>query len=189
MADEQLRQIKNGKNEIPQKEKKTVDNKVDKKAEVKKDEQKIDNKETKAEAKKNEIPKVRKFEAIVNARSLPVSLKHSVAIGKFIKGKKIDDAISDLEQVSKKKKAIPFTGEMAHKKGPMATGKYPVKASKNFIKLLKSLSSNSTNNGMNLDKTIIYDIIPNKAPEQVHRFGRTKFKRTHVYISAKEISK
>ena len=80
-----------------------------------------------------------------------------------------------------------MTGEMAHKKGKgMMTGKYPVKASENFIKLLKSLSANGINHSMNLETAKIKETIPNKSPEQVHRFGGTKFKRTHVKIIAKE---
>jgi large subunit ribosomal protein L22 len=114
-------------------------------------------------------------------------LKYSKGIGKFIRGKKIEDAIHDLNLVRLKKKAVPMMGEMAHKKGKgMATGKYPVKASENFLILLKSLSANGANHGMDVDNMRIAMTVPNKAPEQVHRGGRTMFKRTHVKIIAKE---
>lgn len=142
---------------------------------------------TEEEVKKPEIKAPKKTESSIYSTSLPISLKHSVGIGNFIKGKKINEAISDLQLVIKKKKAVPMTGEMAHKKGKrMATGKYPVKASGVFIKLLKSLSANFVSHGINLEKATILKVIPNKAPEQVHRFGRTKFKRTHIKIVAKE---
>jgi large subunit ribosomal protein L22 len=141
----------------------------------------------KVKEKKPEVKTVRKHEVSVYGRSLPISLKYSTAIGKFIRGKRIDNAIRDLELVKIKKKVVPMTGELAHKKGKgISSGKYPVKASENFIKLLKSLSANGANHGMELDNTRIAMTIPNKAPEQIHRGGRAKFKRTHVKIIAKE---
>jgi large subunit ribosomal protein L22 len=207
MADEQLRQDKHGKQDMkPVKEslkpdvvratKKTADEKS-KEVEAQKDSdikaeqtgEEVKPVETKEE-KKPEV-KVKKAphkkEVSVSGRSLPISLKYSKGIGKFIRGKRIDDAVKDLELVRLKKKAVPMVGEMAHKKGKgMATGKYPLKASENFIRLLKSLSANCTNHGMDLDKTRIFMTVPNKAPEQVHRGGRMLFKRTHVKIIAKE---
>ena len=68
------------------------------------------------------------------------------------------------------------------------SGKYPINASSHFIKLLKSLSANSSNNSMDLDKTRIISVIPNKAPQQLHRFGSTQFKRIHLMIKAKEVA-
>ncbi len=158
------------------------------KADVEKEsEKKSQEKESLKQTHKVKKPVVKKDHAKVYGRALPISLKYSIAIGKFIRGKKVESAIEDLELVLKKKKVIPFEGEIAHKKGKrMMGGKYPVNASKEFIKLLKSLSANATFNGLDLDKAIIFEVIPNKAPEQRHRFGRTKFKRTHVSIISKE---
>ena len=199
MADEQLNQVKISKQ-------KPIKNIIKKEnlasAPVKKEEKKEEIKdvkeEIKEEVKKSEEPKkevkkvekkVVKTEAIINGKRLPISLKDSIAIGNFIKNKKIEDAISDLELVLKKKKAIPFRGELPHRKGKrMMSGKYPINASSHFIKLLKSLSANSSNNSMDLDRTIITSIIPNKAPQQLHRFGSTKFKRTHVTIISKQMN-
>ncbi|MEM3122071.1 MAG: uL22 family ribosomal protein [Candidatus Pacearchaeota archaeon] len=188
MADEQLiqTQIKKEKPVAHQ------INKLDNEKEVNKDKTKKDEqKPKKGDEKEKKLTKApKKTEVSVYGRSLPISLKHSVALGKFIKGKKIDEAIKSLEEVSKNKKAILIKGEMAHKKGRgMMTGKYPIKASKNFIRILKSLSANAINHGMELEITKILKVISNKAPEQRHRFGRTKFKRTHVKIIAKEVKK
>tara|TARA_Y100000310_G_scaffold311374_1_gene357579 strand:- start:574 stop:1233 length:660 start_codon:yes stop_codon:yes gene_type:complete len=216
MADEQLRQVKHGKQDMkPVKEsvKPVVTEKAEKKADVeakeikeqkiedvkaeqsgeevkKVDEKKVEGKkdEKKVEEKpKVKVKTVKKSEVSVSGRSLPISLKYSKGIGKFIRGKKIEDAIHDLNLVRLKKKAVPMMGEMAHKKDKgMATGKYPVKASENFLILLKSLSANGANHGMDVDNMRISMTVPNKAPEQVHRGGRTMFKRTHVKIIAKE---
>jgi ribosomal protein L22 len=136
----------------------------------------------KTEVKKKEVPK--KTEAIVNAMNLPLSTKYSVAICKFIKRKKIEDAISDLEQVLVHKKAIPMKGEIAHRKGKIMSGKYPKKSAEHFIKLLKSLLANA--NANRLDNPIISDAKANLASRPFGRFGRIRKKRTHVTIEAKE---
>ena len=194
MADEQLIQggINKGKKvEAPAKQATPKPVKVDEKVEMKTEGKKEDDKKKVAPAPKG-VPstkgKIKKSEAVVNGKSLSLSLKYSVAIGKFIKRKKIDEAISDLEQVIIKKKVVPMTGEIAHQKGKgIMSGKYPVNASGVFIKLLKTLKGNSIVNGMELENTRIVEVILNKAPKQMHKGGRTQFKRTHVSIRAKEI--
>jgi len=67
---------------------------------------------------------------------LPLSTKHCIAICRFIRGKKIDVAMSLLEDVLKMKKAVPMRGEIPHRKGKrMERGRYPIKAAKYFVKL------------------------------------------------------
>ena len=153
---------------------------------VKKEEVKTENKSE--EKKKTQTKAPKRTEASVYGRSLRISLKQSKAIGKFIRNKKIEDAIKDLNQVLLKKKAVPMSGEIAHRKGKIMSGKYPMNSSKEFIKLLKTLNANSVMHGLDLDKTIVYETIPNKAPDQLHRFGSMKFKRTHITIKAKEMN-
>lgn len=196
MADEQLNQLnqlKIQKTNIIRENRKIAEapvKKEDKPLEkVSKDEE---NKGEKVDEKK-EVKKVqgkapKRTESSVYGRSLRISLKQSKAIGKFIRNKKIEDAIKDLNQVLLKKKAVPMSGEIAHRKGKIMSGKYPINSSKEFIRLLKTLSSNSNMHGMDVDKTIIYETIPNRAPNQLHRFGSMKFKRTHITIKAKEMN-
>ena len=200
MADEQLRQAQIQKQAKPVKQ--TVakapikvekkDEKVEnKKTETKDTEKKIEKKVEKKIVK----PLVKKDEAVVFSRSVPISTKYAKAIGMFIKNKPINESIRNLEQVKLKKLAIPMKGELAHRKGKklngkgMTGGKYPVKASEYFIKLLKTLNANCNVNGLDLDKTKISEVIVNKGPQQLHRFGRTAFKRTHVMIKARELEK
>ena len=54
--------------------------------------------------KKQKIKTKLKTEAVVNAKDIPISTKHSAAICKFIKNKKIDNAINELELVLRLKK-------------------------------------------------------------------------------------
>ncbi len=163
------------------------DKKVDDK---KKEEVKADVKDEKKEKKKDkkkepELPK--KEEAIARGSNLPVSLKHSVFICSFIKGKEIDVAIKELEEVLKMKRAIPFKGEIPHRKGKgMMSGRYPIKASGEFIRVLKGLKGNVIVARMDLDKTRIAEASASWARRPARR-GNKKAKRTNLILKAKEI--
>jgi len=163
---------------------------VDKKEKISEDKPKTEAKlaEKPKEEKKKPIQKkpiIKKNEVVVNGISLPISTKYSVAICKFIKGKKIDRAIEDLEQVIAKKKAVPMKGEIPHRKGKkMMSGRFPKKASENFIKLLRSLQANANNH--NVDEPIVAEAVANLASRPFGRFGRIRKKRTHVKIVARE---
>ncbi len=140
------------------------------------------NKEEKTEKK---IDKPKKTEAVINGKSLPISTKKSVAACKFIRGKKLQKAISDLEQVLTHKKVIPMKGEIPHQKGKgISSGGYSKKTVEHFIKLLKNLQANSNANG--LDGPIIVHAMANLASRPYGKFGRVRKKRTHVQIKVKE---
>jgi large subunit ribosomal protein L22 len=155
--------------------------------------------ENKAEEKKEEgkkpsakagnaKPKVKREEAIVNGRSIPISTLDSMFIGKFIKRKTIQKAISDLEEVLLFKRAIPMKWEVPHRHGKgMMSGRYPLNAVKQFIKLLKSLQANANTNG--IEEPVITEVVPNIAYRPFGRFGRIRRKRTHLRIVAREKSK
>jgi len=128
-----------------------------------------------------EIKGLKKTEAVVNGRNLPVSTKHSIAICNYIRKKDLDKAIFILEEVDKMKKAIPMKGEIPHRRGKIMSGRYPIKAVGEFIKLLKSLRSNAIANGLELEKYVLF-CKANIAARPYRRFGRTKFKRTHVTL-------
>jgi large subunit ribosomal protein L22 len=147
-------------------------------------------KEKKKEGEKAEVKKpakkIKKEEVCVNAKSVPVSTKYAINICKFLKGKRIGDAIRDLEQVVLLKKPIPMKGEYSHKKGRgMSGGAYPQRASEQFIVLLKSLAGNANNH--EISEPIIFEASANWAPAPRGRFGRVRRKRTHITLKAKEM--
>ncbi len=177
---------------MTEKENKKSEEKSEK--EMKKEETKEIKEEKDAKLKTKEKPKEagkkptrekpKKTRAVVRAHNLPVSTKHSAAICKFIKNKKIEVVIADLESVLKFKKAVPMKGEIPHRKGKgMMSGRFPIKTTKSFIKLLKSLSANASYNG--IEEPIIVEAIANIGSRPYGRFGRVRKKRTHVVISAK----
>ncbi len=162
------------------------DKKTDEKVEVPREE--IKTEEKKIESKKVQTPKVKRDFAVVNATSVPVSTKYAIAICKFIKNKRIGDAIRELEEVMAKKKHVPMVGEYGHKHGigkiASGAGRYPLNASKHFIVLLKSLAGNATANEM--DEPVVSEAVSNKAARPMGRFGRWERKRTHIKLVARE---
>ncbi len=122
----------------------------------------------------------KKTEAVVNGRNLSCGLKHAAAICNMIRGKNIDVAISMLEEVVKYKRAIPMRGEIPHRHG-MMSGRYPIKATGIYIKLLKSLKSNAIQHELELEKFKIF-AMPNVAPRPYRKFGAGRFKRSHVVL-------
>ncbi|MFH1917746.1 MAG: uL22 family ribosomal protein, partial [Nanoarchaeota archaeon] len=151
--------------------------------------QKEETKETPKEDKKKLPQKkaVKKDDVAVNAKGLHISTKYAIELCKFVKGKKIDRAIEDLELVIVKKKSVPMKGEIPHRKGPggrgSGSGRYPKKASESFIMLLKSLRANANNH--EVDDPVITEAVANIAQRPFARGGRRR-KRTHVTIKARE---
>lgn len=183
MTEQKTEIAKEKKNEL-----KKLNEFKEKKVEESKTEEKEEKKEIKKDEKKSsEKQKVKKYEAVVRSFSLPISKKHSMYISKFIKNKDIDFAIHQLGEVIKMKRAIPFRGEIPHRKGAMMSGRYPVKASKYFIKMLKTLKGNAIVNGMELEKTKIFFSSPSWASRPAIR-GGARAKRLNIVLKAKEFS-
>lgn len=143
--------------------------------------------EIKKKVEKKQVKVVKKDEAIVNGKGLPISTKYSMAICKFIKNKTIEKAMADLNEVLIFKKAVPMKGEIPHRKGRIMSGRFPINAVKEFVVLLKTLKGNSNVNG--LEEPIIVEAISNKASRPYGRFGSVQRKRTHVKIIAREKKK
>ena len=138
------------------------------------------------EKEKQKEEKKVKEKAIVNGKSLRISPKHSYAICKMIKRKKIDTAIEMLEEVIKKKRAVPMPNrEVAHQKG-MSGGAFPKNACIEIILLLKQLKANAS--VAEIENPVIVLAKANKASRPYRREGR-RGKRTHVYIEVKSLQK
>jgi large subunit ribosomal protein L22 len=101
------------------------------------------------------------------ANELPVSPKHSIEIANFVRGKTTREAIAYLEDVVSLKKAIPFrrfNRNVAHKRGLEGwdAGRYPVKASEAYIRLLKSVEKNGEYSGLDTEKLKIVHVSANR---------------------------
>jgi ribosomal protein L22 len=172
-------------------EKKSPEVKPEKKGEKPEVKEKVKEKKEEKPAKKEpkkEAPKVpKKDEAVAYGVNLHASTKQCQYICKFIKNKVIDQATADLQEVIRLKKAVPFKGEIPHRKGKgMMSGRYPVKASKLFISMLKSLRGNVIVNGMDLDQTKILIASASIATRPMKTGGR-EAKRTNIILKAREV--
>ncbi|HHN81063.1 MAG TPA: 50S ribosomal protein L22 [Methanomicrobia archaeon] len=95
--------------------------------------------------------------AKVYGKDLRISPKHAVELARELKGKKLDTARQYLEDVIAKKRAVPFrkyNKKVGHKRGLVGwdAGRYPVKASKEYLKLLHQLQANAEYKGLEADK-------------------------------------
>jgi len=189
LVEKELKQVEQGK-ETPKQAEKDIAESISKE-QVKKEKKEKPKEEDKKVEEKKEKPKdgkktiTVKKEAVVNARNIPVSTKHSVAICNFIRNKDIDQAIIELELVARFKKPLPMKGEIPHKKGIMS-GRYPVKAAIAFIRLLKSLKANAIVNELELEKFKLF-CVANTASRPYKRFGRGRFKRTNATLKLVKI--
>lgn len=130
--------------------------------------------------------------AIANARNLPISTKHSIEISNFLRYKNTVDAKVLLDGVVAKKVPVPFNRfnrDIGHKKG-IGPGRFPQKAAKEFLSLLKNVEANAQSKGLDASSLKIIKILANKASIPMGG-GRNRYatKRTHLEIEVKEVKK
>lgn len=136
---------------------------------------------------KKEEKKVKKEEAHAKGDGLRASLKHTMYLSKFVKGKSIDQALTDLNDVLGFRRVVPFKGEIPHRSAPgVMSGRYPQAATKEFIRVLKNLKGNAIANGLELEQTRIYFASPSWAFRPMRRGGR-KAKRVNLVVKAREV--
>ena len=134
------------------------------------------------------------MEAKASGRNIGISRKDSVEVANFIRGKMVAKARDLLEGVIEKKVVVPFkryNRDRGHKRGKVAAGRYPVKTSTEFLRLLNSAEANAVNKGMSAEDLFISSVVANKGNGQMHH-GRKRgreMKRTHLEIQVKEIKK
>lgn len=96
---------------------------------------------------------------------LHISPRHARELCRVLKNMKIDRAKQYLENVAALKQAVPFkryNESMGHRRGPMAAGRYPQKAAKEFIKILENARANAEYKGLNPENMKIIHIAGQK---------------------------
>lgn len=91
---------------------------------------------------------------------MPISFKHAVEICREIKGKKLLQAMKFLEEVISMKRAVRFKRykkKVPHRRNleKWYAGRYPVKAAKHILNVLKNLEANAKFKGLDLEKLVI----------------------------------
>ncbi len=122
--------------------------------------------------------------AKAKANELNMSPKHSIEIATFIRHQRVNDAIAYLNEVVSLKKAIPFrrfNRNVAHKRGLPGNwdaGRYPVKASKAYIRVLESVKKNAEYIGLDADNLEIIHVSANRGRAQKSFFPRAMGRAT-----------
>jgi large subunit ribosomal protein L22 len=124
------------------------------------------------------------------ARNMSISAKHSIELCRWLRYKTTAQAKRMLEDVITYKLAVPFkrfNRDVGHKPG-MAAGRYPIKASKELMKLIESVEANAQFNGLHTGQLKIVKLIANKAAVPITGGRRNRgTKRTHIEIEVKEL--
>jgi large subunit ribosomal protein L22 len=139
--------------------------------------------------------------AKAKANELNMSPKHSIEIATFIRHQHVNDAIAYLNEVIGLKKAIPFrrfNRNVAHKRGLPGNwdaGRYPVKASKAYIRVLESVKKNAEYIGLDADNLEIIHVSANRGRAQKAFFPRAMGRATpkvretvNIEIVVREVS-
>jgi large subunit ribosomal protein L22 len=139
--------------------------------------------------------------AKAKANEINMSPKHSIEIATFIRHQRVNDAIAYLNDVIGLKKAIPFrrfNRNVAHKRGLPGNwdaGRYPVKASKAYIRVLESVKKNAEYIGLDADNLEIIHVSANRGRAQKAFFPRAMGRATpkvretvNIEIVVREVS-
>ena len=112
-----------------------------------------------------------------SARDLRVSFKEMVEVVRELRGKSLEDARRMLEDVISLRGPVPFkrykkgVGHRRQLQGWKA-GRYPVKAAKLVMKLLKSAEANAEQKGLDTERLFIRHIAAQQGPKLRRFFPR-----------------
>ncbi|MFZ2411958.1 MAG: 50S ribosomal protein L22, partial [Candidatus Methanoperedens sp.] len=109
-------------------------------------------------------------------KELHISKKHAHEIASAITGMKVNTARGFLEDVTDLKQAVPykrFTRNVPHRKG-MCTGRYPQKAAKEFLRVLKNAESNATYKGLDSENLKITHVATKTGHTYMGQFKRAQ---------------
>jgi len=124
----------------------------------------------------------------------PISFKEAYEIFKIIRGMRLKDAEKLLESVISRKTPIPFVRYklgIAHKRGlpnlfprwRSPAGRYPVKAAKEILKLLKNAENNAGNKNLDAEKLVIIHAAAHKG-RYIKRWVPRAFGRSAPQVRA-----
>ncbi len=119
----------------------------------------------------------------VNAKAMlrerPVSLKHSKAISRAVKGETLADAREYLEAVIEEERSVPFkqhNSGVGHRNDIEGwdAGRYPKKASEAFLDLFDNAENNAEQGGFEAESMTIAHLAAHKVDEQEGRKPRAR---------------
>ena len=139
-----------------------------------------------------------KVSAKALGREVRVSPRHTGEVCRAIKGMNVEKAKNYLEEVISKKRPVPYiryNKKVPHRKGLQGhdAGRYPVKAAKVVLEVLKNAEANANYKGMDIGKLKIYHasaqrglVIPGFIPRAFGRASPSNTPTTNIEIVVKE---
>ena len=119
--------------------------------------------------------------ARIIGREVKVSPKKSVEVCREIKGMDIADAREFMEQVALKKRPVEYkryVRNVAHRKGDLRSGGFPVNVAKEMIKLLDGVEANADYLGLNTENLKIVHIAAHRGRTFKGWFPRARGRST-----------
>jgi len=123
--------------------------------------------------------------------NLPISRKNAIEICNFIRSRNTEKAKKILKNTIEMKQPIPFTRfnwNVGHRRGKMASGRYPIKASEQILRLIDQVETNAQDKGLDTNNLVIRHINAHKGETAWHfgRKRRRRMKRTNLEIIVEE---
>lgn len=124
--------------------------------------------------------------AIASGRDLRISYKHAVEICSSIRGRSLKNAKDFLNEVIEMRRPIPFKkykGKVGHRRGlhKWYAGRYPVKAAKAILKILKEAEANAEYKGLDIDNLWIIHAAAHKGTK-IRKYIQRAFGRSTPYF-------
>jgi len=119
--------------------------------------------------------------ARIIGRELKISPKKSTEVCREIKGMDVQAAREFMELVAQKKKAVAYrryVRNVAHRKGDIRTGGFPVNVAKEMIKLLDGVEANADYLGLNTENLKIVHIAAHRGRTYKGWFPRARGRST-----------
>ena len=120
-------------------------------------------------------------------RDLGISTKQSIEICNFLRGMNVQKAKDILNDVTELKAAVPFkrfTNGVGHRKGDMASGRYPINAAAEILAIIENAETNAQQKGLNTSRMALVHLSTQKASRPMHagrKRGRS-MKRSHIEV-------
>jgi ribosomal protein L22(archaeal)/L17(eukaryotic/archaeal) len=134
--------------------------------------------------------------AKARAQDQPISPKFAREVAGMIRGMKVNTAVMMLEEVIEETRPVPlkrYNKRVSHKKG-VGPGRYPVKASKAILGVVKSAMSNAEYKGLDVSNMAISTIsiargqtIPGHMPRAQGRATQWNQETANIEVIIEEV--
>ncbi|MCL2033007.1 MAG: 50S ribosomal protein L22 [Methanomassiliicoccaceae archaeon] len=130
------------------------------------------------------------------AKDQPISPKFAREVAGMVRGMKVETAVAALEEVIALERPVPlkrYNKRVSHKKG-VGPGRYPVKASKAILAVIKSAMSNADYKGLDASNMAISTItiargqtIPGHMPRAQGRATQWNQETANIEVIIEEV--